>query len=194
MRCFLGFELSPKAKMGVDAWREKALLMQGDYQNVKAANFHLTTWFIGHISSSQLDALVSNIEWLLPKSNLFPFDLTLDDTVYWAKPKIVAVIPSQSPLTLGAAHAFSRKVSEQSGIQAKGNHSEFRPHVTLCRNVNPQSLFSPLMMPNIPVSFTHLHLFESISGKSGVQYLSRFSFALPSGMSVREQLRQGLTR
>jgi 2'-5' RNA ligase len=111
-----------------------------------------------------------------------------------AKPKIAAAAPSQCPRELNEAYAFSRKVCEQSGIKAKGNHSEFRPHVTLCRNVSPQGMPIPVIKPNIPVSFTHLHLFESVSGKSGVQYDSRFSFPLPSNLSIREQLKQGLVR
>ena len=192
MRCFLGFDLSAKAKMQLDEWRSKALFIDGVCSAVKPANFHITSWFIGNINNSQIDAIVSNIDRLIEHSDLRRFDVHLNDLLYWSKPKIVCAVPSQPPESLSMGQVFSQKVCKQAGVIAQGNSSVYKPHVTLYRKVKSDSLISPLFMPEVRCWVTQLHLFESVAGNNGVQYIPRFSFTLPSGLSEREQLKQGL--
>jgi 2'-5' RNA ligase len=194
MRCFLGCDLSAQAKLGLDSWRDKALRVDGQYQTVKPASFHITTWFLGSISPAQLDQLVQYIEHQLPQQPLSPFELTLDDIVAWSKPKIVAAVPLMPPDVLKQLHYFCKRASDAVNIPAKGNHDTYRPHVTLMRKTRPEQVSAPLFSPSIQVQVSQLHLFESISGQRGVHYVSRFSFSLPTGLSIRESLMRGIGR
>lgn len=194
MRCFLGCDLSPKAKINLDMWRDKALHISGEHSPVKPASFHITTWFLGDMKTYQLDALVNETQNQIDNSGIFPFSVLFDDIVVWSKPKLVAVAMSTIPKPLLALHRLSKNTCENVGIKTKGNHDVFRPHITLVRKVKPEQTSPPLFLPNITTEVTHLHLFESVSGRNGVQYIPRFSFRLPSNLSVREQLKHGIPK
>jgi 2'-5' RNA ligase len=112
--------------------------------------------------------------------------------IVWSKPKIVAAVPQHVPSSLQALHLFSKRAGEAAGMSSTGNHDTYRPHVTIGRKVLPEHVAAPLFSPSVTTDVTHLHVFESVSGPKGVNYLSRFAFALPSGLSEREKLRRGM--
>jgi 2'-5' RNA ligase len=192
MRCFLGCDLPATAKLALDNWCEKALRIDGQYQKVKPANYHVTTLFLGNVAHEKLDSLVGYIETNLPQQTFKTFSLTLNDILAWSKPKIVAAIPQQPPADLQQLHYFCQRASDAANIQIQGKHDTYRPHATLVRKVKQEQVAAPLYLPEISFDVTHLHLFESVSGMQGVQYYPRFSFPLPSGLSIREQLRRGI--
>lgn len=169
MRCFLGFEPSPQTKLAMQSWREKAL---GYFEkSVPAANFHVTAVFLGQCSDSQLDTLCNEIE-----SYQYPsFSLNFDQLGYWAKPKILYLGCQQVPTSVIKSVNQLTTIAKRSQLNIV--HRDYTPHVTIVRN-NKSNPPAPLFEPDISCSFTHLHLYESVSANSGVQYLIRKSWPL----------------
>ncbi|GAC16015.1 RNA 2',3'-cyclic phosphodiesterase [Aliiglaciecola lipolytica] len=169
MRYFLGFDLDPQTKIAIDDWRNKAL--PRFEQNVPAKNFHITSVFLGQVTEQQLDQLCSKIE----NTEFRPFELHFDNMGYWSKPKI---------LWLGADHVpdpmlhISKRLTEfaqQVGLNIPVR--EYFPHITLVRKAqnNPPA---PILTPDFKIHLDQLHLFESVSGRTGVQYPIRQSWPL----------------
>lgn len=202
MRCFIGLDLSPLAKLALEHWREKALpevnarrvvpekrrqssLKTAQPTAVPAANYHLTLAFLGSISHSQHDQIMQ----LLDNIEAAPIQLTLDVSGRWSGPKILFAAPSEDNSELMTLAKAVRTAARQCNIQLDRN--DYAPHVTLVRKINDE-LPAPLFDPNIECTFSHFHLFESISGERGVHYPIRASWPLQTQISVRNQLKQGI--
>ncbi len=208
MRSFIGIDLLPNEKLSLEAWREKALPEIHSHKRqqeaihldktrkhlnsaakpyaVPTANFHITLCFTGNITPNQQEALCSALDRVAGSS----FELTLDITGYWAKPKILFAAPSVAPVELISLANACSSAASQIGIPVEKR--EYRPHVTLVRKAMP-TLSLPLFQPNISCTVTKFHLFESFSNKQGVQYPIRNSWSLNSSLSIREQLKRGIT-
>lgn len=169
MRYFLGFDLSVNTKLSIEAWRNKALPQFATPIPIK--NFHITSVFLGQITEQQLGNLCQSIDRLaLPK-----FELTFDLLGYWAKPKILWLGNSQINRI---CHKVTQNLTSESikaGISVQKR--DYIPHITLVRK-NTTNPPAPLIEPNFHCKFDQIHLFESISGKSGVQYPIRRSWQL----------------
>lgn len=177
MRCFLGLDLDAKSKLAVEQWRDKA--PPHFSHPVPAANFHITSVFLGQIDNFQLDQLTHAIE----KCSFAPFSLRLDKLGYWSKPKILWLGSESVPNEAAELAEGLTSIAKQCKVTVQ--ERPYVPHVTLVRKVNNNAP-APLFPPSIPCSFDTLHLFESVSGKHRVHYPSRaqwplFRFRSPSG-------------
>lgn len=169
MRCFLGFEPDPQTKLAIQAWREKAL---GHFEKaVPTSNYHVTSVFLGQCQNSQLDRLCS----LIDLEEYSAFSLQFNLLGYWPKPKVLYLGCQQVP------EQIHKLASSVSGIASRCQISladrQYIPHITLVRN-NKSNPPAPLFPPDISCHFDHLHLYESVSAKSGVQYPIRKSWPL----------------
>lgn len=207
MRSFIGIDLLPHEKLNLEAWRQKALPEVASHklrdnwtkqdkkrkdQNtsyipyaVPTANFHITLCFTGNITPQQHEALCIALGNIQQRC----FDLTLDSTGFWARPKIVFAAPSELPDELMSLATACSSAASQVGIAVEKR--EYRPHVTLVRKAIP-TMSLPLFQPNLTCSVTKFHLFESFSDKQGVHYPIRHSWSLTSSLSIREQLKRGI--
>lgn len=204
MRCFIGVDIPAPQKLALDSWRQKALpeiLYREDESKsrgkrvdqralpyaIPPANFHMTLAFLGHIDDRQHETLIEKLSDLRYQ----PFSFTLDVTGIWNGPKILFAAPSSPPEELMALAKGVRKAAHQSGIGIEGKG--FEPHVTLIRKATVATPL-PLFPPGIECQIDNFHLFESVSGPRGVSYPIRHSWSLHEVLSVREQLRRGITQ
>lgn len=169
MRYFLGFDLDAKDKLAIETWRGKSLPEIPTH--VPAKNFHVTSVFLGQVTSSQLDKLLS----LVGSRSFDSFSIEFDLLGFWSKPKIVflGANKANSQATLIANCLFD--FAKQSGLMLP--HRQYVPHITLTRKIafNPPA---PLIAPSFQCHFTQLSLFESVSTKHGVHYPIRQSWDL----------------
>ena len=158
-----------------------------DAAKVKPANYHITTFFIGNLAPAQLENVVNACDEFIERagSALHAFDITLMDIVSWQKPKILAAIPDQTPEVLAKLNKLSQKAAAVARPAITHQHASFRPHVTLYRKVRPEQILAPLVKPSVTFTIKQLHLFESVSGSSGVTYPIRFSWPLAPAFSHR---------
>ncbi|MDC8832081.1 RNA 2',3'-cyclic phosphodiesterase [Alteromonas gilva] len=197
MRYFIGLDLSPADKLALENWRDKSLpempynkppakskQPERHLRPVPPANYHVTLCFLGSISPRQLEKTCQ----LLDDVTAAPFELTFDNTGYWSGPKIFHVAPSVIPEPLTHLASQTHSVARRAGIGVE--RREYRPHVTLIRNVK-SDFPAPLFVPQLTCRFSQFHLFESVSGNSGVHYPIRCSWSLSAGNSVREKLLHG---
>lgn len=169
MRYFLGFDLTAKNKLAIDAWRNKSL--PAFDTSVPVQNFHITALFLGQMQPNQLDCLTRELDSL----NHPTFSFQLNQMGYWSKPKILWLGCTEIPKLAISLYDKLCDLSKQAGLTIPSR--EYCPHVTLVRKVthNPPSA---LLSPDFEVQIQQLHLFESVSGKSGVQYPIRQSWEL----------------
>ena len=176
MRLFFALEPSGQDKLAIDHWRNKAL--PGFDNPVPAANLHMTLAFLGQTTSSQLDALVQEVDNLiLPPA----FTALLNQLGYWPKPKALwlgceQTAPSHSELANGL-----NKAGLSAGLSLAKR--DYLPHLTLVRKCrkNPPA---PFIEPSFVMDFSEFHLFESLSTTRGVKYQRRCSWALPPRMNI----------
>ncbi len=197
MRYFIGLDLAPADKLALESWREKSLPDMPHHKQpaksrqperslrpVPPANYHVTLCFLGSITPRQLEDICQ----LLNDITVASFELTFDASGYWSGPKILHVQPSVVPEPLAELASLSHSAARQAGISVE--RREYRPHITLIRNVK-SDFPPPLFAPQLTCRFTHFHMFESVSGNSGVHYPIRSSWPLLAGNSVREKLLHG---
>ncbi|GAA6184849.1 MULTISPECIES: RNA 2',3'-cyclic phosphodiesterase [Alteromonadaceae] len=169
MRYFLGFDLDAKSKIALDDWRNKAL--PRFERCVPAKNFHITSVFLGQVREQQLDHLCCAIQ----ESQFQNFSLQIDTLGYWSKPKILWLGSTQIPEHMLQTTKRLTEYAQQAGLNLPIR--EYIPHITLVRNAknNPPA---PLYEPDFELKIDQLHLFESVSGKNGVQYPIRQTWPL----------------
>lgn len=170
MRYFFAIEPNAQAKLNIQDWRERYLPPFN--HPVPVGNFHITTTFLGQVEPDKLEIICNYIDnQPLPA----PFSLTLNQPGYWSKPKVYWLGCQQVPDGL----LKLVKLTEQAGNIAKLNLPK-RPyiaHLTWARKcaVEPAAA---LVAPEFTTPITELGLYESVSAKSGVQYIKRFSWKL----------------
>ena len=169
MRCFLGLDLSPQSKLAIEQWRQKAL--PPFPHPVPAANFHVTSVFLGSIENHQLDDISRAIE----KCEFDPVSITFNTLGFWSKPKILWLGSEHIPEEATNLAESLTTIAKQAGIQVQ--ERKYIPHVTLVRKVH-QEAPAPLFPPDFTCQFDKLHLFESVSGKKGVHYPSRLQWPM----------------
>ncbi|MFC3093787.1 RNA 2',3'-cyclic phosphodiesterase [Alteromonas sediminis] len=190
MRCFLGCDLTPQSKIALSEWCEHfARLSASGPVKVRPANYHVTSLFLGHLTSSQLETVVTACANMIEEQRtpLHAFEIALNDIVFWQKPKIMAAIPLSVHPTLLALHKLALQVASEAKIQVKHPSSSYRPHVTLYRKVQGDQIAPPLLMPDIKFVVNQWHLFESVSTPSGVTYPIRFSWDFSPSFAHRRE-------
>lgn len=167
MRYFLGLDPDAKTKLAIQAWREKAL---PEFERpVPVANFHVTSLFLGQLQEKYLDTLCRLIDELEQSA----FSLHFDELGYWSKPKVLFLGCQQG---VDEAILLADKlthIAKKTGIQVQ--ERSHVPHITLARKC-PEHAPAPLIAPDFECRFEALHLFESVSGKQGVQYPIRHTW------------------
>lgn len=169
-RIFIGLPLPKKSQQQIMQWRGQCDITKLG-KLVPPANFHLTLFFLGGITEQQL----ADVYQACARLNGQQFNLLFDRVSFWPKPKITALLPTQTPSSL---QTLFQRVKQQ--LQLLGfnyQHSQFRPHITLARKSQADINDQP---PSIEVAFNQWAIYQSINRGQGVEYLPLYQWQLTS--------------
>lgn len=103
---------------------------------VLAQDLHLTLVFIGAVDDAALERLPSLAQGL----RCAPFELCVDHTEYWERPRVQVALPRVVPVALRELREQLCRRLDGAGIGlARGREPEFRPHVSLTRGSAPRA-------------------------------------------------------
>ena len=162
IRLFLGLKPSvPQVQALVTLQRQLAELGRP----VPADNLHMTLFFLGTIEREKADAFVRAID-----SQTWPsYRLTLDQLSLWRKPKIVCLRGIACDEKLQQSVEKIREIAKT--VALEDPFTVYTPHITLLRKatVLPDDSQKFVTEPLI-LSAESMHVFQSISHESGVEY------------------------
>lgn len=146
-------------------------VLPGCGKPVSAANLHLTLVFLGGVRSE----LQHCVEVAASTLSARVFDLSLDISGYWPRPRVIWLGCHQPPEALQQLQSGLEAALSVCGYRAE--RRPFAPHVTLLRKVHvspPQHEF-----PVFSWQVRDFVLAESLSSPAGVRYevLRRWSLA-----------------
>lgn len=170
MRCFLGLDLDANSKLAIEAWREKAL--PPFEKPVPAANFHVTSVFLGQVTPVQLEPVLADMDNL----DVTPFSMQFNMLGYWSKPAIFWLGCTHPHDSAGRLAQWLSSCVKRHGLSIENR--PYVPHITLVRKARAAPP-TPLFPPDFTLRFDTVHLFESVSGQHGVRYESRERWHLP---------------
>jgi len=116
-----------RAQIAVDAGRT---IESAGTSTVLPINYHITLAFLGSVSASSLPDIVATVR----NVRFLPCEITLDHTGYWPRSRVAWLAPSDYPLVLGALVADLWNKLAGLGFQTEAR--QYRPHVSLCRDVS----------------------------------------------------------
>lgn len=162
-RVFLGFSLSAQQTQVISLLQAQ---LPDNVRLVPKANLHMTLAFLGEISPHQLSQLSQQVSLIKKQA----FKVTLNELIYWEKPKIFCLKGMANDANL-------LQLANDTQLMAKNlnlHQSEYTytPHITLCRKAKSamKALIHRICCQPLTLSPKQLHLFESYSGKHGVEY------------------------
>jgi 2'-5' RNA ligase len=115
-----------------------------DARVVPAASYHITLAFLGAVSASSLPDIVAaarNVRFL-------PCEISLDHTGYWPRSRVAWLAPTEYPLVINAL--VDDLWNKLAGLGFRADIGQYRPHVSLCRNVSgglSKRLQTPVIWP-----------------------------------------------
>lgn len=172
---FLALVLSEQTKQNVDRWRDRNLDSLGK-KPVPADNFHVTLVYIGAVTESQLQLLITKVKEVKADS----FKLTINKTVYWSEPKVLHLAPTSIPPKLIELQREVNKAIEQAGLPPETR--TYRPHLTLYRKISSQDFEQleedGLPEPHTSIDINQFAIYESVSDDNGVHYEQVEAFGL----------------
>lgn len=129
---------------------------------IPARNLHVTLAFLGSVPASRFEAVVASADAV----RATPFDIAFDQLEIWARSHVLCLTTSRVPAELARLEERLRfnLLSEQFEIRQE----EYRPHVTLARDVkrhNHREAIEP-----IGWHVSDFVLVHSRSGPSGSEY------------------------
>jgi 2'-5' RNA ligase len=158
----LFFALWPNAEVRA-ALEEASLSLLGKrVKRIPASNLHITLAFAGSVT----DRVRQCLEAAAGNLTLAPFDLILDHSGYWQRPRIAWLGPTHTPPALWSLVGGLRTVFETCGLPLETR--PYQPHVTLARKVS--RLASDVPVTPLPWSIRSFSLIESVNTPHGVSY------------------------
>jgi 2'-5' RNA ligase len=169
----LFFALWPDAGVREALAKSSRELLGRRVKQVPTENLHITLAFAGSVTAPVRDCLEAAAGGIQGT----PFDLTLDHAGYWARPRILWVGPSHTPVGLWSLVEALNRGFESCGLQRETR--PFQAHVTLARKV---SRAPPLaMLTPISWSISDFSLVESVTEACGACYRRLANWRLEGG-------------
>lgn len=106
-----------------------ALTVPGDGRPVAAENIHLTLAFLGRTDACQRDC----IEAMANAIRCPPFELRLNRSGYWPRPRVLWIAPAEMPEALTRLATALHSGAEGCGL--KLDTRPYRAHITLLRKL-----------------------------------------------------------
>ena len=179
LRVFFAIDLEPFIKTQLLSYQEKFIDL--DAQPIDAANFHITLSFLGELTERKIETIIDG----LSPVKLNPFELTINNPIYLASTKILA---------LGIEDKRKQLQQLKKGIESNLRSMthfniekrEYLPHISLFRKVEEfPEFFLPIQQSLSVDSFC---LMASIATKKSVRYEIIEQWRLNSERSIKEQL------
>ena len=139
-----------------------ACRLPGTWRPVATANWHLTLAFLGPVPERRLAC----IERAAAAIEGHGFDLCLDHLGHWPRPQVLWAAPSQTPAALAQLVDTLQTALRPCGYPRE--QRPYAPHLTLARKLRRVDA-----LPELPAQcwrVTQFHLYQSLSGPSGVSY------------------------
>ena len=137
---------------------------------VSSNNLHMTLHFIGNTSLDEMACLERQASAVSAE----PFNLMIDNSGYFKKPKVIWFACRQAPQALYDLHqALGRQISQ---CAFEPEQRPYSPHITVVRKINTEPPAVPLQP--VPWKVDRFVLIESISIPGGVRYQTRKSYPL----------------
>jgi 2'-5' RNA ligase len=131
-------------------------------RRVPIANYHLTLAFLGTVAAARLDAVRAAAAQVKSSAAV----IQLDRIEYWAKPQLLCLVASETPL--GLRLLVQELWQALARIGFKPDVRPFKAHVTLARKVERPPA-SRSVSP-VPWAVDRLALVESIGTPEGPAY------------------------
>lgn len=122
-----------------------ALAAHADGRPIPAENLHLTLAFLGRTDARQ-QACVETMANAIQRP---PFELQLNRSGYWPRPRVLWVAPAEMPEALMALAADLHAAAEGCGLKLDAR--PYRAHITLMRKLAHPSKDTDLQPLNWPV-------------------------------------------
>ena len=126
-------------------------------------NLHVTLLFLGQVPDARFDAVQRAADAL---AHAPAFELSFDRAEVWGRANLLALTTSATP---PAATALAEKLRYSLRDEVSGSEHEFRPHITLARDLPRRRRAEP--MQALLMKVNDFVLVESRPGPSGSQYL-----------------------
>lgn len=167
-RLFFALGLSAEQKQHIKQWLSRhASLSKAPTQ---CRNWHLTLMFLGQVEQEQAQRLINGARKLVVPR----FSVILDEHDYWPHNGLFHLRPSAPEPHLLTLAAELRALAGQHQIHDQ--HSRYRPHVTLARNLKtPPKVERP--MPPLQLDIDHFSLYHSTRDDQGLVYKPIAEFA-----------------
>ena len=130
-----------RAQIAADAGRT---IEDAGKPTVAPINYHITLAFLGSVSASSLPDILTAVR----NVRFLPCEITLDHTGYWPRSRVAWLAPSDYPLVLSAL--VDDLWNKLAGLGFRAEAGQYRPHVSLCRNVSggmAMRLKTPVVWP-----------------------------------------------
>ncbi|WP_299494902.1 RNA 2',3'-cyclic phosphodiesterase [uncultured Shewanella sp.] len=162
-RVFLGFSLTEQQTQIVSLVQRQ---LPNNVRLVPKNNLHMTLAFLGEIGPDQLSQLNEQVT-LIKKRTI---EVTLDQLVYWEKPKIICLKGIANDASLLQLTKDTKFIAKNLNLHR--SEYTYTPHITLCRKAKSEmeALIHHISHQPLTLSPKQLHLFESFLGKNGVEY------------------------
>lgn len=158
-------------------------------KGVTAANLHLTLTFLGMVTQSQRQQLITSLDVLLDalldSLDKPQLSIQLNQIALWPKAQVCCLKANEVCATLALLARQTQTIAHNLGLHV--SEHEFRPHISLFRKAKNLSLdqdrylSSLANMPfnELTLAPHALHLYHSVSTQSAVEY--RLLHAWPLG-------------
>ena len=150
--------------------RALSLAIDRNARRVPEYNLHLTLHFIGNIHRAELDCLQQRAREVVAD----PFELEIDDSGSFAKPKIAWLGCTEAPVELINLHDNLGKRLRDCGFVP--DKRRFKPHVTVARKISappPAPVIDPVVW-----MIDSFALIESRPFENGVKYAPIEAYSL----------------
>ena len=162
VRIFFALWPDDELRFKISTWLNLSKLNRDKCRLVTNSNLHLTMHFVGNTSFAEMKCLDRQARGL----DAEPFELTVDCSGYFKKPKVLWIGCQAAPQAL---FDLQRNLGEQISQCAYTPETRpYSPHMTVARKI----IGAPGSIPFGPVLWRvdRFVLVESISGPGGVRY------------------------
>ena len=170
-------ELSPKLKT-------QLLSLQDSFKELVARavshnNFHITLSYLGDVTERQLENILDGFEPIA----ISPFEVSLQDLIYWPKPAIIGLSIKDEKKHLSLCKKQIEKKLSQLNFFSY-DKKKYCPHITLFKNVETPLKNNQFFDTKIEVN--QVSLIASLTTRHGIQYQTIAQWPLQS--SVKDQM------
>lgn len=172
-RLFLGFAPTEIQRQQLEQLQHVvANRLNPTAKGVTAANLHLTLAFLGMVTGSQRQQLISMLD-VLDKP---PLSVRLNQIALWPKAQVCCLKGNEICAALALLATQTQAIAHDLGLHV--SEHAFRPHISLFRKAKNLSLAQETCLSSLPNMPFHeltlvpdaLHLYHSASTQSGVEY------------------------